>query len=50
MADFKNDGYLSMTPETFTQVLNKVERGVLGGSFSLPINIDKLITHIPKGC
>ncbi len=35
----RNNGYLSMTPEAFAQILNKVERGILDGSLSLPINI-----------
>ena len=34
----------------FTQVLNKVERGILDGSLSLPINIDKLNKQILEGC
>ena len=50
VAIFRNNGYLSMTPETFTQVLNKVERGILDGSLSLPINIDKLNKQILEGC
>ena len=52
VAIFRNNGYLPMTPETFTQVLNKVERGILDGSLSLPlpINIDKLNKQILEGC
>ena len=46
----KHDGYLLMTPQVFTQVLDKVKREVLDGSFSLPINIDKLTKQIPEGC
>ena len=49
VANFWNNGYLSMPPEAFAQVLNKVERGILDGSLSLPINIDKLTKQIPKG-
>jgi hypothetical protein len=33
----------------FAQILNKVERGILDGSLSLPINIDKLTKQIPEG-
>ena len=52
VAIFRSNGYLSMTPETFTQVLNKVERGILDGSLSLPlpINIDKLNKQILEDC
>jgi len=50
VANFKNNGYLSMTPETLTHVLDKVERGILDGSLSLPINIDELTKHIPEVC
>ena len=53
VANFKNNGYLSMTPETFTHVLDKVERGILDGSLPLPlpiINIDKLNKQIPESC
>ena len=49
MANFWNNGYLSMPPEAFAQVLNKVERGILDGFLSLPINIDKLTKQIPEG-
>lgn len=50
VTNLKNNGYLSMTPETFNKVLDKVERGILDGTFSLPINIDKLTKQIPEGC
>ena len=52
VAIFRNNGYVSMTPETFTQVLDKMERGILDGSLSLPlpINIDKLNKQILEGC
>ena len=49
VAILRSNGYLLMTPETFTQVLNKMERGILDGSLSLPINIDKLNRRILEG-
>ena len=42
-ASFKHNGYRLMTPETFAKVLDEVERGILDGSVSLPIVIDKII-------
>ena len=36
------NGYLLMTPEAFIQILDKAERGIHGGTISLPIDIDKL--------
>ncbi|MFC1966460.1 hypothetical protein ACFLWI_05900 [Chloroflexota bacterium] len=38
----KDNGYLLITPEHFTELLDKVESGVLDGSYSLPIGIDAL--------
>ncbi len=34
--------YLLMTPEQFAELLDKVESGILDGSYSLPIGIDAL--------
>ena len=45
-ASLKHDGYRLMTPETFAKVLDKVERGILDGSVSLPIVIDEIIEQI----
>jgi len=50
VANFKNNGYLPMNPVIFTKVLDRVERGILDGSFSLPIKTDKLTKQIPEGC
>jgi hypothetical protein len=41
-ASLKHDGYLLMAPEKLAQLLDKVERAVLDGSLSLPINVDRL--------
>jgi len=38
----KSDGYLLMTPEQFAELLDKVESGILDGSYSLPVGIDRL--------
>ena len=45
-ASLKHNGYLLMTPEKFAKVLDKVERGILDGSVSLPIVIDEIIEQI----
>ena len=36
------NGYQLMTPEAFMQILDKAERGIHGGTISLPMDIDKL--------
>ena len=45
-ASLKHNGYRLMTPEKFAKVLDKVERGILDGSVSLPIVIDEIIEQI----
>ena len=40
--DWKHDGSLLMTPEQFAELLDKVESGILDGSYSLPVGIDRL--------
>ena len=38
----KYEGYLLMTPRQFAELLDKVESGILDGSYSLPVGIDRL--------
>jgi len=38
----KRDGHLLLTPEQFTDLLDKVESGILDGSYSLPLSFDVL--------
>ena len=45
-ASLKHDGYRLMTPKTFAKVLDKMECGILDGSVSLPIVIDRIIEQI----
>ncbi len=45
-AGLKHDGYLLMTPETFVEVLEKMQCGILDGSMSLPIAVDGVIEQI----
>ena len=40
--DWKHDGSLLMSPEKFAELLDKVEREILDGSYSLPVGIDRL--------
>jgi len=40
--DWKHDGSLLMSPEKFAELLDKVEHGILDGSYSLPVGIDRL--------
>ena len=48
--NLQTNGYLLMTPEAFIQILDKAERGIHGGTISLPIDIDKLkpVTYAMK--
>jgi len=43
----KSDGYLLMAPEQFAELLDKMESGILDGSYSLPVGIDRLSLLIP---
>jgi hypothetical protein len=45
--DWKHDGSLLMTPRQFAELLDKVESGILDGSYSLPVGIDRLSLLIP---
>ena len=38
-----------MTPEQFAGLLDRLEQKILDGSFSLPVNIDKLAEQILDG-
>jgi len=38
----KSNGYLLMTPEQFAELLDKMECGILDGSYSLPLTVDAL--------
>ena len=40
--NLQTNGYLLMTPDVFIQILDKAERGIHGGTISLPMDIDKL--------
>lgn len=44
----KNRGYLLMKPETFVEVLCNLERKVLDGSMSLPVNIAQIAAELRK--
>ena len=48
IANFRNNGYLSMTPETFTHLLDKVERGILDGSVCLPLARSKVMKQLTR--
>ncbi len=41
-AELQANGYLLMTPEAFIKIVDKAERGIHGGTISLPIDIGKL--------
>jgi len=45
---WKHDGYLLMTPQVFTQALDKVEREILDGSLSLPIKISEITKRVTR--
>jgi len=45
-ASLKYNGYLLMTRDIFIKVLDKVECGILDGSFSLPMAVDEIIKQI----
>jgi hypothetical protein len=46
----KYGGYLLMTPDAFSKVLDKVECGILDGSVSLPIDINEFSKQVPEDC
>ena len=48
VASLKRNGYLMMTPQVFTQALDRVEREILDGSLSLPIKISKMTKRITR--
>jgi len=45
---FQNRGYLLMKPETFVEVLCNLERKVLDGSMSLPVDIEPIASELKK--
>ena len=47
-ANLKRDGYLLMTPQVFTQALDKVKSEILDGSLSLPIKISEITKRITR--
>ena len=47
-ASLKQDGYLLMTLQMFTQALDRVKREILDGSLSLPIKISEITKRITR--
>ena len=47
-ASLKQDGYLLMAPQMFTQALDRVKREILDGSLSLPIKISEITKRITR--
>jgi len=46
--NLKHGGYLLMTPQVFTQALDRVERDIFDGSLSLPILISEITKRITR--